>query len=203
MDCRRAKTRLIALSTDSLPEKVRDELHQHFKACPDCHKEWLVVEDTLTTLSTTSQPIVTKEQTQRMWLTCSERLHQKIEAERIRGKRSSAGLFNPARRPFAFGGHSTRSMAWSWAALGGALAILGGVYFLTPQAALPSDNAPSVPTLSASTAGDPGAFIALGRSSDSATTLVDHHTSMVFSPFSDRVGSTLVSYSATPRDDKR
>jgi hypothetical protein len=79
---------------------------------------------------------------------------------------------------------------WGWAALGGSLAVLGAVWFLTPQ----NNTAPS--NFGGANMSE-GTFIRFERPPSAASPFINHHSAMAFDPFADHVGSTLVSYSAT------
>jgi hypothetical protein len=75
-----------------------------------------------------------------------------------------------------------------WAALGAAVAIFGSVWMLTPAQ---TDEQPLVFTANPAQV----AQIGFERPPDTAMPLLSHHAAMSIDPFTDHVGTTLVSYS--------
>ena len=154
-----------------------------------------VFERTLFSVSCLSQPLPSPLASEQMWHRCSEHIFQKVEAERNGTKQTLVA--NSVAAPEYSGGISrwfSRQPRWSWATLGGALAILAGVWFLAPQ----DDNATFANSGNFPTQNDsPGELIVLQRPSGATSGLVDHHSAMAVDPFTDYVGTTLVSYSAT------
>lgn len=207
MNCRGAKAKLFDLSSDAVAEDVAIALKQHFAECPECNDEWMLVQRTVTVLSTTQQPVVTGEQSQQMWLACSGRLAEKIEAQtqerqrqearhpsffNLRGALSSdQALLSPlSSRP-------APALTWGFAALSVA-SLLFAASWLAPH----SSSAPPERLASFTPQVEAPNFEALpgsefGRLSSGERPLVNHHAAMSFDPFTDYVGSTLISYSAT------
>jgi hypothetical protein len=191
MNCRRVRSQLAALSAEQLSARSISALHDHLAKCPQCQQEWLSFQQTVLLLSTTSQPILRHEQSQKMWGTCAERLYQSIEQRRLSAQRPS--LWNWARQ----------QPRWGWAALGGAILILGGVWWATPQGDTGNImlEQPTAP-LSFAANGTPGTgasgtLVTFTKPPLTVSSAVDHHATMSFDPFVDHVGSSLVSYSAT------
>jgi hypothetical protein len=113
-----------------------------------------------------------------MWQCCAEKLYEKREAERL--ARQNPGLWSWMRvQP-----------RWGWAALGGAVAVLGSVWLMTPNPT--NDGAPTLATADAT-----GQLVMFREPPRAASGMVNHHAGMAMDPFTDHVGSTLVSYSAT------
>lgn len=188
MDCQKAKSLLAALSADDLTANDVSTLEAHFALCPECEHEWFVFQNTLFVVSTAPQPLPTPGQSQVMWQACSQQIHLRIEERRLASRRP--GLFSWAARQPRLG----------WVALGGAFAVLGGVWLFGPSEA-PSTSASlsmaSLETLNSSGADDLGPLIAMSRPPRNAASLVNHHAAMAFDPFTDHVGSSLISYAAT------
>lgn len=74
MTSRQAQQLFFQLSADSLSPEVAEAVRQRIAECPDCQGEWVLLERTLLTLSTTPQPITTETQSHEMWLVCMNRL---------------------------------------------------------------------------------------------------------------------------------
>ena len=74
MTSRQAQQLFYQLSADSLSPEVAEAVRQRIAECPDCQGEWVLLERTLLTLSTTPQPITTETQSHEMWLVCMNRL---------------------------------------------------------------------------------------------------------------------------------
>ncbi len=77
MDCSRVLSQIASLSADELSLEETDAMHRHFQECPPCQGHWVLFTQTLLTLSTTPQPLVTLERSQQMWLVCVEHARQK------------------------------------------------------------------------------------------------------------------------------
>ena len=181
MDTHQAQSLLPDYSADNLDAPTAAQVRRFLAECPDCKREWEAMQSTLLTVSALSQPVPTPAQSSAMWSKCAEKLHASIEAERLAAQR-------PAWRQWL--GVQPR---WGWAALGGAVAVLGSVWLMGPQ------NAPVSPADNS----NPGQLVAFQQPPAMASTLVNHHSAMAFDPFTDHVGSTLVSYSATAPESSR
>lgn len=184
MNSQEAQSLLPDLCTGCLDAKTEKMVREWLEKCPDCQAEWHSLHSTLFVLSTSTQPLLSEEQSRQMWQRCAEQLYDRIEADRVAQQRSSGWL-----------GWFQMQPRWGWAALGGAVAVLGGVWFLAPQ------NAPGewndAPRTAAVSAADTAGFVSFRRPPREASTLVNHHSAMSIDPFTDHVGTTLVSYSAS------
>jgi anti-sigma factor RsiW len=181
MDSRQAQSLLPDYTAGCLCEADEAAVRKWIEECPDCQKEWHAIQTTLLVVSTASQPLLSAEESRRMWECCANKIFEKREAERL--ARQNPSLWSWIRM----------QPRWGWAALGGAVAILGSVWLLAP-APTTNDGAPAFATASA--AGDLKMF----RQPPAATSgIVNHHAGTAMDPFTDHVGSTLVSASATAR----
>jgi hypothetical protein len=184
MKCRECLERFSALSADQVSASSALSVREHLAACEQCQHEWQRFERTLFVLSTSSQPLPAAPATEAMWLHCADYIFQKTEAGR--GNRAAPQL------TFGLRGWATRQPGWSWATLGGALAILGAAWLLAPH-----DEALMAPDTDLGRSASMGTLVTFERPSPAASGLVNHHSAMAADPFADSVGSTLVSYSAT------
>ncbi|HEX8235438.1 MAG TPA: hypothetical protein VF600_05735 [Abditibacteriaceae bacterium] len=188
MNCQRAKSSFATLSVEEMTSPSMRELQEHLAQCPPCLREWHIFQQTLLIVSTTTQPVPSAECSQAMWQECARCCMEKTEKKRLEAQR-------PAWWRSPLGQWMSTQPRWGWAALGGSLAILGAVWFLTPQ-----NN--TAPTSFATTDMPAGTFIRFERPPSAASPFINHHSAMAFDPFADHVGSTLVSYSATaPQSD--
>lgn len=191
MKCRQAQSRLAVYSAEHLSDKDLAALCEHLDKCPECHREWVVLQSTLVTLSTTSQPVLSHEVSQKMWTCCEERLQRRAQqtaVSQVPLGAGSVGYDSDAARPTFW--NSLLQPQWGWATLGAAVAIFGSVLFLTPAE---QEEQP----MSFATTSQPVTQVVFERPPDSTLPLVTHHTAMSIDPFTDHVGTTLVSYSAT------
>jgi hypothetical protein len=175
MDCREAKTSLADLSAEQLTPDMQKQIEAHFADCPPCLEEWRLFQATLFTVSQTTQPMPSSQQSREMWLAC-----EKSWMERVERERHGSSAWNSFSRWIGV------QPAWGWASLGGALAVLGGVWIMTgaPEA---NPVAPAAP--------DTFQMIRFEQPPSSASPLLNHHSVMAFDPFEDHVATTLVSYS--------
>lgn len=188
MNCRDCQAKICDLTADALPVPDADSVREHLTVCATCGQEMEFLQYTLFSVSCLTQPLPSALASEQMWHRCSEHIFQKVEAERT-GVNSLATAGSPG-----FSGWLSRQPRWSWATLGGALAILGSVWMLAPHddSATFADSG-NFPTQDNS----PGELVALRRPSGAASGLINHHSAMAVDPFTDYVGTTLVSYSAT------
>jgi hypothetical protein len=156
----------------------------HIDQCPECRQEWIMVQNTLLVLSTATQPLPSADLSEKMWRECSERVHQRIEENRL-------GANQP---PFLAWLKS--QPRWGWAALGTAIVVFGGAWVLAPQDGPSSPEVRTAQTV-AFDGNDPGTLVNFREPSREMETVVNHHSAMATDPFADRVGSTLVSLSAS------
>jgi hypothetical protein len=204
MNCRECLENFSSMSADDVPASIAQSIRQHLAACPECEQEWQVFEYTLFVLSSSTQPLPAPDASAVMWQRCSEHIFQKVEAARVDTARASAdrnpnSLESGAART-GFWGWATRQPGWSWATLCGAAAILGAAWWLAPHeepAFSPGNSNNGAAPQLVNRPNDPGTLITFRRPPDAASGLVNHHTAMAADPFTDSVGSTLVSYSAT------
>jgi hypothetical protein len=191
MTCRECLEKFSSMSADDIPASIEHSIRQHLAACPECKQEWQVFEYTLFILSSSTQPLPAPDTSEVMWQRCSEHIFQKIEAERQNPKLLKSGAARSG-----FWGWAARQPGWSWATLGSAAAILGAAWWLAPHEeplSPPGNGAPQI----AFQTNDPGTLVSFRRPPEAASGLVNHHSAMAADPFTDSVGSTLVSYSAT------
>lgn len=195
MNCRDCQAQICDLSADALPAPIADLVREHLTVCATCGEEMATLERTLFSVSCLSQPLPSPLASEQMWHHCSEHIFQKVEAQRS-GVLQSAAASSSATPEYSrstFGWFS-RQPRWSWATLGGALAILGGVWFFAPNDdSTTFANNGEFPTQNDS----PGELVSLQRPSGASLSLINHHSAMAVDPFTDYVGTTLVSYSAT------
>ncbi len=126
MDCSQVKTSLADFSVEQLSPSQAQQLLEHCAQCPPCEGERLLFQHTLLIASTTSQPLLSPRQSQEIWHACAQSMMDKIERERLQKPQPSRG-----RSPFRLWARS--QPRWAWGALGGAFAVLGGVWLLSPQ----------------------------------------------------------------------
>jgi hypothetical protein len=178
MDSRQAQSLLPDYTAGCLCEADEVAVRKWIEECPDCQQEWHAIQTTLLVVSTAVQPLPSAETTQRMWQSCAEKIYQKREAERLAAQKPSMWSW------------MRMQPRWGWAALGGAVIVLGSV-LMTPDA---TTNDGLTVIADSSTAGELRAFNA---PPPAASGLVNHHAAMSIDPFTDHVGTTLVSASAT------
>lgn len=177
MNCSDCQARLAELS---LEEFEPDHLVLvHLQQCDLCSHEKTAFERTLFAVSTLPQPLPSPAASREMWHFCSEHIFHKVEEQRL----------NKQRSPFQTLSYwLSQQPRWSWAGLFAAFAVFGMVWFMAPSENNPADldvfpleNQP----------------IALQNPPTLAAGLIDQHSAMAIDPFTDYVGTTLVSYSAT------
>jgi len=188
MNCRDCQAKISDLSADALASSDAVLMREHLEDCRACKEEMAILERTLFSVSSATQTLPSALASEQMWHRCSEHIFQKVEAERAGAKQPIA-----AQREYSLQGNASwfsRQPRWSWAALSGALAILASAWlFNSPE----SSSSPDFPVADNS----PGQLVALQRPSGPASVLINHHSAMSVDPFTDYVGTTLVSYSAT------
>lgn len=182
MDRSEALKNLPELSAGCLDAATEAAVQRWVDDCPHCKAEWASLQGFLGTLEKVPPAPLSEAQSQQMWAHCSQSLFDKVEQDRLK-----------AQNPPLWGWMKSQPR-WGWAMLGGAVAILGAA-ILAPESS-PSDP-PIFVASAARDAANPGELQSLGRPPSYAATMVDHHAQMAIDPFSDRVGSSLVSYSAS------
>ena len=192
MNCRDCQTKICDLSADALESCDVVLMREHLEECSACKAEMAILERTLFSVSCATQNLPSPLASEQMWHRCSEHIFQKVEAERVGAKQPAAASPVPQREYSLQGNTSwfSRQPRWSWTTLGGALMILASAWFFNlPE----SSSARSFPVADNS----PGELVALRRPTGAASVFVNHHSAMSVDPFTDYVGTTLVSYSAT------
>ena len=173
---RQAQALLPDFSAGCLDADCEAAVREWLDKCPECRGEWQSIQGTMQLLSSAPHAPLSEEASRRMWHCCREQIFEKTEANRLAAQ-------NPS-----FWNWFKAQPSWGWAALGGAVAILGSV-LLTPEA---SQDQPQLKIATVAPE-----LRMLRQPSRVASELVNHHSGMAIDPFTDHVGSTLVSYSAT------
>lgn len=181
MDCREAKTSLADLSAEQLTPDLQKQIETHFADCPPCLEEWRLFQATLSTVSQTTQPIPAPRQSREMWLACEKSWTERVERERLQASQ-------PAFWSSPLGRWVRLQPAWGWASLGGALAVLSGVWLMDAQDVPTTDIIVPRPSTELR-------MIRFEQPPSVASSMLDHHAIMAFDPFADHVATTLVSYS--------
>jgi hypothetical protein len=203
MNCSECQAQLADLSADTLAADQSLAMSAHFKECAHCYGEWAVFERTLFIVSTTSQALPSPLASEQMWHRCAEHIFQKVEAERHDSSPEYSRPEMTATESAGWRDWFARQPRWSWASLAGAFALFGAVWFLAPGDAAvvngPAGREAIAPeaelVMFPSAASAPGQT--LSNPPAVAAALVNHHTGMTVDPFTDYVGNTMVSYSAT------
>ncbi|HEX8833101.1 MAG TPA: hypothetical protein VF719_02815, partial [Abditibacteriaceae bacterium] len=104
------------------------EMRAHLEKCPECEREWQLFQSMLHCVSTTSQPLMTQAQSRQCWAACLDKIMNEVERDRV----TSRAVPETESRAW-WQGWLGRQPNLGWAALGGALAVLGGVWFFGPQ----------------------------------------------------------------------
>lgn len=187
MERREALELLPELSADCLDEKTAQAVRNWVEDCPECKMEWSALQTMMEQLSVTSQPLLTPAQSQRMWANCAEKVFDRVEAERLAQQNPSLWSW------------MKMQPRWGWAMVGGAVVVLGAAWLANPEMPAAPLNDGTAPALVAENdaANDPGELVVLQRPSSYMASMVDHHAQMAIDPFSDHVGSSLVSYAAS------
>jgi hypothetical protein len=144
MNCATVQSKICELSVDSLSARDASNMLAHFAACPSCQECWEEYQQTMFVLSTATQPIPAKTQTQQMWSHCQQRITES-EIDTRYSSPARAALRNSinATAENNLLGWIGGQPRWSWIALGGAMAILAATWFAT----IPAQNNGSAPTI--------------------------------------------------------
>jgi hypothetical protein len=204
MNCSECQAQLAELSAEALASEQSLAMRAHFEECAHCYGEWAIFERTLFLISSVEQPLPSPLASEQMWHRCAEHIFQKVEAERLNPRREYSRQEEVLRDSGAaesrgWRGWLARQPRWSWASLAGAFVVFGAVWFLAPGDATSADGgreglAPESELVMLPT---PVPSQALSTPPTGAAALVNHHTGMTVDPFTDYVGNTMVSYSAT------
>ena len=173
MDCRQALIELADLSAENLAAPAAQDLMRHLSECPECDEEWKAFQQTLFRLSAAPQTLPSAEQSRRIWAACLEEVSRDIEVKREKqqGSARASGFFNLAPR-------------WNWAMLGGAAAVMAGVWLLAPRA----EVARTTTSVQMARFQNPPTLM---------SPLVTHHAAFAFDALNDHSATSLVSYRAT------
>ena len=205
MNCNECQEKLADLSAETLADDQSIAMSAHFKECAHCYGEWAIFERTLFVVSTTSQNLPSPLASEQMWHRCAEHIFQKVEAERANSSSIESREYSRPEMSEAqsagWRGWLTRQPRWSWASLAGAFAVFGAVWFLAPGDATVASDAAGREAIAPETElvmfPSPVPGHTLTAPPSSAASLVNHHSGMTVDPFTDYVGNTMVSYSAT------
>lgn len=115
----------------------------HFATCPSCQECWEEYQQTMFVLSTSTQSIPGASRSQQMWNYCQQRITES-EIDSRYSTPARTALRNSINET---AGSSLRNWVggqprWSWIALGGAMAILAGTWFVTNPTSDPSNSTP-------------------------------------------------------------
>jgi hypothetical protein len=212
-DCRRVLSQIASYSVEELSLDDANAFTRHLDDCPPCKGQWLLFERTLTTLSETPEAQIEVERSRQMWVACVCYAQSKksslpgasvqlrgvmskpsraefigLEGERRRSNRSQNG--NPG---WLQGLSRAFAPRFGYALAGTAALVLVASLFFSPAVA-PAPQVvaalPAVPSLLTKRA-------AFATPPHATTGMLDYHAATSFEPFSDQVGPTLVSYTAT------
>lgn len=198
MNCRQVEEKLADWSADNLPEHSCNELKEHLHQCPPCARHWNEFEQTITTVSTSSQPVLPPEKSQEMWRCCERYLAEKAERER-NAQRNEQRDVQSARSKTVAPASSWWNInpRWGWASLAGALVVLAAAGLVPQNAQRPVvETSSSAPTNTSNTA-PREEWIRFTLPPAQASPFINHHASMAFDPFADHVATTLISDAAT------
>lgn len=198
MDCNQTEAKFCEVSADACDEQTARAVREHLANCPPCEKKWREFENSMLACSTATQPVPTSAQTRAMWEACEKKCF--TSAQVATPQRQSAPISVSQRIGNWFGAQPR----WSLATLGAATAIFCGVWIssVMPASQVISQNGTREYSrlVSRSIIDE----VPLGTSDAraqmpprDAAFFIDHHASMGFDPFTDHVGPTLVSFSAS------
>ena len=196
MDCKQAQTNLCELSAQACDEITAREVERHLAQCPPCEEEWRELQRSLLQLSTATQSLPSSEQSRAMWAACEKKL---AAASRAAASRPAPSLSLAERLQQALG----LQPRLGWVALGGACALLFGALLTSPSPSVAplENNASEYSRVVQSSIRDEAPIQRASSNTQkpprAAALFIDHHTAMGFDPFTDHVGPTLVSFSAS------
>lgn len=144
MNCATVQSKICELSVDSLSARDAGNLLAHFAACPSCQACWEEFQQTMFVLSTATQPIPAKTQSQQIWSHCMQRITESEINSRYSSPARAAlrNSINETAENNVWGwiGGQPR---WSWIALGGAMAVLAATWF----ANVPTQSTTNTPSI--------------------------------------------------------
>lgn len=227
MNCEKVKSKLSALSADTLSSNEASFMLAHFAECRSCEQEWTKYQQMLFLVSSVSQPLPHTRQSEQMWAHCKRHL---IEQE-INDKYTSPVRRQAAKRAWHDSsnpllGWLNAQPRWSWAAFGGAVAALVAAWVISsptqqptstptvntarlfaPSVIDPQRNAVEVPAPLPAT----NASLSLPSFDESAPAVfeappvttspfIEHHAVIESDPLHDAAGASIVSYTlSTPQ----
>lgn len=144
MNCASVQSKICELSVDSLSARDASNMLAHFATCPACQDCWEEYQQTMFVLSTATQPIPARTQSQEMWSHCLQRITE-TEINSRYSSPARAALRNSVN---ATAGNNLLGWIggqprWSWIALGGAMAVLAATWF----ASVPVPNNTNTPPI--------------------------------------------------------
>jgi len=224
MNCERVKSKLSALSADTLSSNEAGNMLAHFAECRSCQQEWTEYQQMLFVVSSVTQPLPNARQSQQMWAHCKQHLiEQEIHNKYTSPTRRQAMRNVLHERHNPLWGWLGAQPRWSWAAFGGALAALLAAWFVSSPTPQPA-NTPTVSTAQLFAPSELGsnlnaveappappatnASLSLPSFDDSAPAVfeappmptspfVEHHAVIESDPLHDAAGSSVVSYTLT------
>lgn len=206
MDCKQTQNQLCDFSAQTCDDNTARAVQQHLAQCPPCEAEWRELQESLLRLSTATQELPSSDQSRAMWAACEKKIAAaSLPASSRPAPAQPAPSLSLMERVQQALGLQPR---FGWFALGGAFAALCGALLTSPSPTFAPagntareysqvvqrsvrDEAPA--QLVASNAQKPPRAAAL---------FIDHHTAMSFDPFTDHVGPTLVSFSASSPSER-
>ncbi|MEO6908364.1 MAG: hypothetical protein ABI210_10790 [Abditibacteriaceae bacterium] len=217
MNCTTIQSKICELSVDSLSARDASNMLEHFAACASCQDCWEEYQQTMFVLSTATQPIPAKIQSQQMWSHCQQRITES-EIDSRYSSPAHAALRNSINETAGnnLWGWIGGQPRWSWIALGGAMTILAGAWFATTPSPNSTNNPPissaqlftssnldtvgfppapatSAPTLNLPSfdSNSPTVFAA---PTTPASQFVENHSIVQGNPLEDAAASSVVSY---------
>ena len=190
MNCQRVQQLMAAWHGGRLEGGECAACEAHCAACPSCHREWESFQAKLLVVLVPCQPLPTSEVSRQMWSACSEKIFLGIEARRT-----------------PTGWELTRHWArcqpvWGWVALGSAILIFSGVWWLAPVGDVPvnvaSGTVEAGPVMmigqpqSPAPADSNAIRVEFSSPPPSTESVTSYHSAMPFDPFADRVGANAM-----------
>ncbi len=185
MDCRQVEAKLADWSAHNLPDSFCEELRDHLRQCPPCTQHWNEFQQTLHTVSSSTQPCCSAERSRAMWQCCEQHIQKKIETERLTRHEKSRAWWQLSPR-------------FGFASLAGAFAVLIAVSVMPSSLLRHNNSTQPVPISVPQTISSPrDEWIRFSLPPAQASPFINHHAAMAFDPFADHVASTLISDVAT------
>src|SRR4051794_12037052 len=101
MKCQTVKSRLADLSAEHLSVQLTSEVYAHIEHCAGCKQEWVIFQTSMRLLSSTPQPVLTSEQSKRLWEACEAKARSTAQqpAGQQPGGRQARTVGTDNRRP--------------------------------------------------------------------------------------------------------